>query len=90
MHPADFSVARLTLSWSKGSLEMTYRWMMEIKRVQFCTFSNVQRTISVKNQILSQRERINLNLVVEQDRVEVKKIGDGRSIVAGQIVRFPA
>ncbi len=35
-------------------------------------------------------ERIKLDLVVEQDRVEVKKIGDGRLIVAGQIVRFPA
>lgn len=50
--------------------------------------SHMKGTISVKNQILS--ERIKPNLVVEQDRVVVKKIGDGRSIVAVQIARFPA
>jgi hypothetical protein len=52
--------------------------------------SRLKGTIYMKNQILSGRERIKLDLVVEQDRVVVKKIGDGYSTVAGQIVRFPS
>jgi hypothetical protein len=47
-------------------------------------------TLSGKNQILSERERLDLNLVIEPERVVVKKIGDGCSLVAGQIARFPA
>ena len=47
-------------------------------------------TISIKNQILSERERLDLNLVVESGRIVVKKIGDECSLVAGQIARFPA
>lgn len=52
--------------------------------------SHLKETTSMKFQILSGSERINPDKVVEPDRVVVKKIGDGRSIVAGQIVRFPS
>ena len=45
-------------------------------------------TISMKNQILS--ERLDLNLVVEQNRVVVKNIVDGCSTIAEQIARFLA
>ncbi len=45
--------------------------------------SHLKGSISMKIQNLSGRERIKLALVVEQDRVVVKKIGDGYSTVAG-------
>ena len=52
--------------------------------------SRLKGTIFMKIRILSRSELLDLDLVVEPYRVVVKKIGDERSIVAGQNARFPA
>ena len=52
--------------------------------------SYINGEISLNDQILSEGERIELDLVHEYDRVMAKMIEDGCLIVAGQIVQFSA
>ncbi len=52
--------------------------------------SYINGEISLKDQILSGGERIELDLVYEHDRVMVKKIEDGCLIVPGPTVQFSA